>query len=65
LLECADICLECTALDALTDVSEEEVHGIIVVNLEKGPCEHFLGGEKVVDVGAVMVLTSIASACFT
>lgn len=43
-LEGLDMSLERATVDTLTDTREEAVHGVVVMDLEEGPCEHFLGG---------------------
>ena len=63
-LEGLDILLKGVALDACSDFGEEKVHCVVVVELEEGPCEHFLCGEEVVDVGSMMFLACIALASF-
>lgn len=50
------------AADALSDSGEEEVDGVEVVDLEEGPGEHFLCGEEVMDVCAVVGFAGVAGA---
>lgn len=63
-LEGLNILFKCVALNACSNLREEEVHCMVVVELEEGPCEHFLCGEEVVDVGSMMFLACIALASF-
>lgn len=48
--------------DRITDLREERVDDVEVVDLEERPREHFVGGEEVVDVGGVVGCAGVAGA---
>jgi hypothetical protein len=55
-----DVLFECATLDTIPYPREELIHYMMIMQLQKHPGGHFLSGEEMVQVGAVVVPTGIA-----
>ena len=61
-MEVGGVGLEGSGSDGDADGGEEVGEGVVVVELQEGPREHFTGGEEVVDVGGVVPSAGVAGA---